>query len=230
MADEVGRMSVEATEASALAGLPVGLRERRRAELSSAITDAALDLFEERGVDNTTIADIAAAVGISTRTFFRYFPSKELAALSGQHAFDDATAGLLDDVRADQPVLRQLIDAFRAVTTQLDDESGGTKRQLVRVRRLLLAHPGMRAASLHVEEDGNILLAGMINDAVPLEGGLQEARLIVNAATYSLRLAFDEWVRNEQDVDAPSLPEVYDRVLSIMGRVYSPPVVLSQES
>lgn len=218
-------MTDESTdEAGAGTSVPVlGLRERRRAELASAITDATLDLFEERGVDRTTVADIAAAVGISSRTFFRYFPSKEVAALSGQYAFQEVMLAMIATLRTDESVLSQLVSAFRSVTVEIGGQADGVRKQLVRVQRLLIANPGMRAASLNAEEDGNIRLAGMIHEAVELEDGLQEARAIVYTATYGLRLAFEEWVLNDGRPDAAPLPEVYDRVVRMMDRVHSVP-------
>src|SRR5690242_2115849 len=53
------------------------LRERKRARTRQALVAAATDLFERNGYDETTIADIAAAAEIGTRTFFSYFPTKE---------------------------------------------------------------------------------------------------------------------------------------------------------
>ena len=55
----------------------MSLRERKRARTREALIEAAAELFERRGYDATTIADIAAAADISTRTFFSYFASKE---------------------------------------------------------------------------------------------------------------------------------------------------------
>lgn len=63
---------------------PHGLRERRRRETTSEIQRVTIDLLETRGWEATTVADIAHTAGISPRTFFRYFDSKEQAALPGQ--------------------------------------------------------------------------------------------------------------------------------------------------
>jgi AcrR family transcriptional regulator len=60
-----------------MAGAPTGLRERKKRETREALTRAALELFAERGYDETTLAEIAEAAGVSTRTIFAYFPGKE---------------------------------------------------------------------------------------------------------------------------------------------------------
>ena len=52
------------------------LQERKQQLVRQAIWDAATDLFAEKGYDETTVDDIALAAGVSRRSFFRYFSSK----------------------------------------------------------------------------------------------------------------------------------------------------------
>lgn len=55
---------------------PLGLRERRRRQTSADIRGAAVRLAQARGWDKVTIEEICVQAGISTRTFFNYFPNK----------------------------------------------------------------------------------------------------------------------------------------------------------
>lgn len=77
---------------SSPATAPEGLRQRKRRETRARIVETALGLFLDRGFEATTLDDIAAAAGISKRSFFDYFPSKEEVVLAWQDAFGEALA------------------------------------------------------------------------------------------------------------------------------------------
>jgi AcrR family transcriptional regulator len=93
-----------------------GLRARQQQQLRHRISTAALRLFGAQGFDATTVDEIADQAGISPRTFFRYFETKDTVVtgpyLEGftrwEHAIADAVAGqpLIDVLRhASQKVL-----------------------------------------------------------------------------------------------------------------------------
>jgi AcrR family transcriptional regulator len=77
----------------------ISRRERKKDETRERITQAAIELFTERGYDATTVDDIAAKADVAKGTFFNYFPRKEAVfdALAEQRAveMEDVTRDLL---------------------------------------------------------------------------------------------------------------------------------------
>lgn len=124
---------------------PLGLRERRREQTNVEISETALTLFEHKGVEGTTVGEIAQTAGVSQRTFFRYFATKEEAALRDHWAFEAVLAGGLDQLDSEVSPRLALETAFAAALTMYSDSSSIACRRLLRVNRLIKKEPALRA-------------------------------------------------------------------------------------
>lgn len=178
----------------------------RRATSVAELTDVGLRLFFERGFDETTVDDIAAAAGIGRRTFFRYFASKndlpwgDFDAMVAQLRADLAAAG--DEVPMTE-VLRRAVIAFNRVPREEIAHHRQRMQLLLRVPTLL-AH-----STLRYEEWRAAIAeyAGRRLGAPP-----DSLRPQVVAWTYlAVTLAaYEEWLRDpEADLD-----DVLDRALT----------------
>lgn len=101
---------------------PLAKGRRKRSNVAS-IERIALQLFAERGFEAVTVEQIANASGISRRTFFRYFGSKEDILLGDQRHFEDALAATLEE-ESSEPVLeilrRRMIDLATETAADLE--------------------------------------------------------------------------------------------------------------
>ncbi|MFD8634703.1 TetR/AcrR family transcriptional regulator [Streptomyces sp. NPDC059533] len=75
----------------------MGLREIKKQQTRTAIADAALPLFLERGFDQVTVAEVARHAGVSTNTVFNYFPAKEDLFFDRQAEVENHLAALVRD-------------------------------------------------------------------------------------------------------------------------------------
>jgi AcrR family transcriptional regulator len=99
------------------------LRERKKQRTREALTTAAFDLFTRKGFEATTVEEIADAVEISTRTFFRYFLSKDDVIITAVNEQYTAAFAAFAQRPADEPVLTAL---RRAMVSQIRSCEAGT--------------------------------------------------------------------------------------------------------
>jgi AcrR family transcriptional regulator len=107
----------ESTE-ERMAAYEISRRERKKDETRERITQAAIELFSERGYEATTVDEIAAKADVAKGTFFNYFPRKESVfdALSEQRALEmeEVTRDLLAQSIPVRQKLRRFCDAISA--------------------------------------------------------------------------------------------------------------------
>ncbi|MFC9973693.1 TetR family transcriptional regulator [Spirillospora sp. NPDC127200] len=141
-----------------------GLRERKKRRTRQALAAAALRLFAERGYEETTIADIAAAADVSPRTFFSYFPSKEDVVFA---EMDDRLAEVGERLASrppGEPPLVTVRHAMVAVMEALVTEHGSYGAVQV---RLVLERPALRAQALQRLSDTQAELEAWLRELSP---------------------------------------------------------------
>src|SRR5690242_4574375 len=120
-----------------------GLRERKKAQTREALCDAALELFNRDGFEQTTVEDIAEACDVSPRTFFRYFRTKEDALFAES---DERCGRLLTTLRA-EPLDAPPLQAVLAGSLEVAEDYRDERVRLIARRRVLWSTTHLRASS-----------------------------------------------------------------------------------
>ncbi|MFD9078644.1 TetR/AcrR family transcriptional regulator [Streptomyces erythrochromogenes] len=137
-------------ERTAPAAPVAGLRERKKRRTRGALLRAALVLFVSRGYERTTVDEITAAVGVSQRTFFRYFANKEEVVFAVQDLVESHFVGELHA----RPAAEGPIEALRGAVLAAWDTVDGALREVVpvdlymRSYRLIESTPALLAVHL----------------------------------------------------------------------------------
>jgi AcrR family transcriptional regulator len=192
-----------------------GLRERKKARTREAIIDAAIDLFERRGYDATTVEEIATAANVSQRTFFRYFDSKLEVVMAPK----DGPEHDIEARVAARPKDESPIEAFRNV---LREELGGilaTDDLRARQFRLVMQTPSLRLFAhehfnAHRDEFAHVFATrlGVADDALA-------PQIMATTVSGVIWTVIDRWV----DEGAPPerlavlLDEAFDLLSSGLG-------------
>jgi AcrR family transcriptional regulator len=109
----------------------VGLRERKKERTTLALQDAAYRLFTDRGYRQTTVDDIAAAAGVSTRTYYRYYKNKEDVVLGPIAESLEHYREILAERPSSEPPLQALQESFMVFTHEVEDPVTRTRLELV---------------------------------------------------------------------------------------------------
>ncbi|HEV3367514.1 MAG TPA: mycofactocin system transcriptional regulator [Acidimicrobiales bacterium] len=176
-------------------GPPAVARGRRPATSRENVARAALDLFNRQGYDETTVDEIAAAVGVSRRTFFRYYDSKR-EVVWGEF---DAELVRLEEKLASASTDEPMMDVLRRAVVATNRFGAGELDEL-RIRMglissvpTLVAHSAVRYAEWCDVVAG--FVAGRIGGAPDDLGPQTVARAALGAAM----AAFTCWARYDTD-------------------------------
>lgn len=158
-----------------------GLRERKKQRTRRMLIEAAARLFDERGYEQTTIADIAAAVEVSPRTFFSYFPSKEDVLFADTAERMRAAVAAIEARRPDESLVDVLVRAFGEVAgSEAFTADLGSRPAEVRLR-LLASVPALQAAALRRLLQAQDAIAEVLHRSYPDELDRPAAAAVVGS-------------------------------------------------
>lgn len=181
------------------------LRERQQLATRKEIVDAALELFEERRFRGTTIEDIAHRVGMSSRTVFRHFPTKNDLILGWMPAIESFLNDLPLTAESPHEVLRQLEDGIEDGIEQharlITSEAAAS---FARFRRLINSDPDLRTAMSTWEERFLTLARTRLTAQLGEDRGGLDIPLVIQLAAAPAGAALDAWAHS-MDGDLLSL-------------------------
>lgn len=162
------------------------------------LEQAALELFGERGFDQTTVEDIATRAGVTKRTFFRHFSDKREVLFGGGDEFKQLFVEGLDGAPASATPLDAIAVTLEAVGAAFSD-----RHERARRRQLVIA------ANAELQERELVKLASVAATvaAALRERGIAEpaASIAAETAVAVFRNAFERWVASEGQQDLPDL-------------------------
>ncbi|MCG2620606.1 TetR/AcrR family transcriptional regulator [Arthrobacter sp. I2-34] len=138
-----------------------GLRGRKRAATRLAITEAARLLTARRGVNGFTVEEVCERAGISRRTFFNYFPTKEDAILGNAadqlpeelaRAFADGATGAAAE-GGTGALSADLWEDFIELAVGMMDRMALTRSEIMALRQAVMAEPRLLEKTIHGSAD-----------------------------------------------------------------------------
>ncbi|HUE61291.1 MAG TPA: TetR family transcriptional regulator [Acidimicrobiales bacterium] len=168
------------------------LRERNKARARAEIADAALRLFYERGFEGVTVEEIVNAAGVSRRTFFRYFETKEDALLA---EYPELNARLIDTLEATGP--DDSMEAIRSGLHQIADWYIERSEVVLARSKVIRETPtNLAARNLEFLTQWERGLADAVARQVGVDAGDLMPRTAAAIIVGAFRAALTQWVRS----------------------------------
>ncbi|ARJ06454.1 TetR family transcriptional regulator [Cnuibacter physcomitrellae] len=167
------------------------------------LTVAALDLYVERGYEQTTVAEIAARAGVTERTFFRHFTDKREVLFDGSSGLIE----LLVDGTASAPTDASPLEAVQVALEVAAERFFEQRADFARKRqRVLAANPPLAERELMKLTTFAAAISGALRDrGVPAAA----AQMAAEAGMVALRVAFSRWAEGEEEHLTPLLREAF---------------------
>jgi AcrR family transcriptional regulator len=195
----------------------VGLRERTRNMVRAELAQAALKLFVEQGFEATTVEQIAAATGLSRRSFHRYFSSKEDVFGQWFVEMGQQLAAALEARPAEERPWFALRRSFDDLVQGLS-----ARPESFQITRMILDTPALHATHLHKHALWRDALAEVLQRRRSEDGrqlGRVAAGALVGAALAALDSAQIQWVTDDNE---QPLGDLLDQAMNAIAPLTGP--------
>jgi AcrR family transcriptional regulator len=193
------------------------LQHRKQDFVRGAIWDAAVDLFGANGFDHTTIDDIARAAGVSKRSFFRYFSSKNDLMGQGMVTYGDK---IVEAIRACPPsVSPSPLDVLRHTVQQVAQDAAAYPR-VRKIAHIASTSVAAREAQLSrlAELEDRVADAYRRRFRTSAHDDLMP-RLLAELTLSILDVTFRQWLKHDEQDIVPTT----EQVLTLLRQVVSEP-------
>lgn len=178
----------------------VGLRERKKMLAREAIEEAALRLFHERGYENTSIEDIAEAVVMSPRTFFRYFASKEDVVFASWQEIVDTVVVFLSQLPQDASLYAILSAVLDHISTIFQARQ---ERSLI-MYQVVMTTPVLIPPYLYLLTSLEQIIHPIIIQRWNMQQDDQHMMLVIATTITSFRVTLQSWLQDGAEEDLPT--------------------------
>lgn len=177
-----------------------GRRERRKRDTRSRLVTAARELFVARGYDETSIDEIARRAGVSRRTCFRYFPSKEALAFP----YRERRLARFDTLIRRGVPGESAYEAVKRACLVMAGEFMAEREEALALERVVRHHPTLRGRDRELDRDWERVIA----EALARDGEAGRLpRLLGGAVVGLIRAALELWLDSDGRLNLVELAE-----------------------
>jgi AcrR family transcriptional regulator len=176
-----------------------GLRERKRRMTRQRISDVATTLFVARGFDNVTVAEIADYAGVSEKTAYNYFPTKEAMVLDSADENVERLASALRDRKPGESLTSVVVRATKEDERMLDEMPDALYEMFLRFRDMLFSTPPLRAAWLDLHNRLTDVTATELAASAEVDPRDPEPMIAARALVDLGIVAFESRIRHIED-------------------------------
>ena len=184
---------------------PMSLRERKKRLAQATIEETALRLFQQRGYEHTSIQDIADAVMMSSRTFFRYFASKEEVLLGPMRTILSDGLRFLQRVAPTESPHAALRATFVYLASQYQQQRASF---LIRYQ-VAMQTPSIASIYLYALMETEPAICEALCSHLEAATNRNKIRFLVAIYMTALRVAIAAWLEHEAQGDLVSVLREY---------------------